>query len=485
MSLFGRAPVPRAVIAALASSLLVAAPALPRATAQIEPTAAPSPESVAESAEASPSGPRRYSLGELLALAESRYPGLDAADASIEAAEARLREARTSPFMQFQLDLGAAIVPSASGTPTFTPNGQLGNLSSWGPAASVNVSGAIPLFTFGKIRETWTMAEAGISAAEHARGRTRLQLRYDLRRAYFGLSFALDVLQMISEGEGRLAQALESFDERIEDGDADLEPMDRYRLAAALAELRARRSQAELARTAALAALSAVTGLDDVAIADCPLEAVASEVPAAEALRDGIVRPELAMLAAARIARAAEVSLHRARYFPDLVLAANAGFSVAPGVTDISNPFIQDRANNRSLGFGIGARWSLDFGGTRHRVVRARAQLAELDAQIDEARIGAELEVDLARARLVDADARLAAWSEGERETRRWFVSAAQGAQVGTVEPKALVDAVKAYFAARLARLEATLDHDVQLAQLERITGHPLVEDATWEPTCE
>jgi len=450
-----------------------------------EDAAPPTPEETAAESLPTEATPRAHSLADLIALAESRYPGLDAADASIDAAEARLREARTSPFMQFQLELGAAMIPDSQGTPIYTPNGQLGNLRNWGPSASVQFSGALPLYTFGKIRETWNMAEAGISAAEHARERSRLQLRYDLRRAYYGLSFALDVLQMISEGEGKLANALESFDERIEEGDSDLEPMDRYRLAAALAELRARKSQAQLAEAGARAALLAMTGLETVTIADCPLEAVAATVADADALSRSANRPELAMLRDARDVRAAEVSLHRARFYPDLVLAMSFAYSVAPGATDITNPYVQDRANNRGLGVGIGARWSLDFGGTRQRVQRARAQLAEIDAQIEEASLGASLEVSLARARLTDADSRLAAWTEGERQTRQWFVAAVQGHQVGAVEPKALVDAVKAYFAARFARLEATLDHDVQLAQLERIMGVPVVEDAAWEPRCE
>jgi outer membrane protein TolC len=450
---------------------------------ELDPRGAASTVDIASDAPA----PRTYrTLTELLAIADGRYPGLAAGDAAIEAAEARLEEARVSPFMQFQLDLGATVVPNAAGTPIYTSSGQLGDLSSWGPAASVQFAGAVPLYTFGKIRATWAAAEAGIGAAERGRERTRAQLHFDLRRSYFGLSFALDVLQMISEGEGKLAQALASFDARVEEDDAEVEPMDRYRLAAALAEVRARKSQAELAAASALAALTTMTGLDSVSIADCPSEAVGAEVEDGDALADAVgVRPELRMLEAARDARRAEVALHRARYYPDLVLAFSAAYSTAPGVTDISNPFIADRANNRNLGFGLGVRWSLDFLGNRRRVVRARAQVAEIEAQLQEATLGAELEIRVARERLADSDRRISAWGDGERQTRQWFVAAAQGYQVGTVEPRALVEALKAYFAARLSRLEAVLDHNVALSQLERFSGRELVTPGAWEPTCE
>ena len=47
---------------------------------------------------------------------------------------------------------------------------------------------------------------------------------------------ALDVLQMISEGEGPLRRAVETADERLET-EEDADPMDSYRLIAALSEV--------------------------------------------------------------------------------------------------------------------------------------------------------------------------------------------------------------------------------------------------------
>lgn len=474
---------PLPILVALAAPLV----ATRVVNAQDEPALDPVDAAATVDLSEEPPARTHRTLAELLAIADARYPGLAAGDAAIEAAEARLEEAHSSPFMQFTAEFGASVVPSASGTPVYTNSGQIGNLSSWGPAASVGVSGAIPLYTFGKIRATWDAAGAGIHAAERGRDRTRAQLHFDLRRAYYGLTFALDVLQMISEGEGKLASAVAALDQRIEDGDdEDLDPMDRYRLAAALAEVRGRKSQAQLAAASAMAALTTITGLDEVAIADCPIEVVQADLGDVDALADAAAdRPEIQMLEAARQARQAEVSLHRARYFPDLVIALSALYTTAPGVTDVVNPFVQDRANNRGLGFGLAARWSLDFIGNARRVHRARAQLAETEAQIEEATLGAELEIRVARERLDDARRRVAAWGAGESQTRQWFVSAAQGYQVGTVEARALVESLKAYFTARLSRLEATLDHNVALAQIERFTGRELVAPDAWEPRCE
>lgn len=470
------------------AATIAAAMAATSAIAQPEATelAAVSPAEVAASSDSAEATLAAISLADLVALAQRNYPGIAAANAGVDAAEARVREAHASPFMQFTLELGAAVVPDAQGTPIYTPNGQLGNLSAWGPAGSVSFSGGIPLFTFGKLREAWRAAEAGVTAAERGEDRARMQVAFDVRRAYYGLSFALDVLQMISEGESKLESAVDRFDERIEEGDTDLDPMERYRMAAALAEVRARHSQATYAEQAARRALEALTGLPSVTIADCPSDAIAIALPETEALAESsTARPELGMLAAARQARAADLRIHRARYYPDLVLGLSALYTAAPGVTDIANPFVQDRANNRGLGFGLAARWSLDFAGNRQRVLGARARLTEIDAQLAEATLGTRLEVRVARERLDDADRRLRAFLEGERQTRQWFVASVQGYQVGTVEPRQLVDALKAYFTARYSRLEAVFDHNLALAQLARISGVELAPPDAWEPRCE
>ena len=124
-------------------------------------------------------------------------------------------------------------------------------------------------------------------------------------------------------------------------------------------------------------------------------------------------------------------------------------------MTNITNPFISDRANTQSLGAALVMRWNLDFVGGYHRTRRSEAQLAQLQAQDQQARDGVRLEVIATYEQLRDADRREVAWAQGERQTRSWFVAAGQAYQVGTSEPRELVDAMKAYFTNRFNHLEA------------------------------
>ena len=183
-------------------------------------------------------------------------------------------------------------------------------------------------------------------------------------------------------------------------------------------------------------------------------------------------------------ARRAELNIHRARFFPDLALALRASYSWGPGVTDIRNPFIRDAANTQSLGAALVMQWELDFAGSLFRTRRAQAQVAQLEALDEQARDGIRLEVIATYEQLREADRREVAWARGERQTRSWFVAAGQAYQVGTIEPRELVDAMKSYFTARFNHLEALREFNTAAASLERVTGAQLVPPDAWEQRC-
>lgn len=426
-----------------------------------------------------------HDLASLTRHAESSYPRLEADAAAVDAAEARLREARTSPWFQFTGTAAFTVAPGARGTPIYSDDDELPLGNRWHPAGRLRVEGALPLYTFGKLRAARDAAGAGVRAAELGRERTLSKLRHDVRRAYYALQLSLDIRQMIQEGEGKLTRAVEELDERLEDGDPDVDEQDRFRLVAAVAEVNARSSEAQRLEDSSRAALRALTGLGRFRVPECPLAPVEVDLDElAHYLGQVDERPETGMLEALLEARRAGVSAARAGYFPDLGLVLRASRSWHGGQTDQDNPFIQDD-NYASLGFALVARWSLDVAGNVHRTRRAEAQLAEARAQAEEARRGMALEIELAYHRVVDARRREEAWAVGERETRRWFISAAQGFQIGAVEPKDLVDAVKAYFLARFNHLQAVAEYNTALATLERDTGAELLPVDRWEVRCE
>ncbi len=439
------------------------------------------------SAEEAPNTRTHY-LDEYTAAAIQHYPSLRAAKADIAVAHARLNEAKLSPFFQFRGNVSFFVRPGAQGTPVFSPDSQLPLSNRWGPGVELGAEGGIPIYTFGKYRAGKTAARAGIKAAEEERAATLNQVIYDVRRAYFGTQLSLDLQSMVSEGKGKLTTAVNKLEARLNADDPRVKQTDYWRLLSTLSEIESRESEALRLEASARAALEILSGIRPAIVPECRLEPVQSEVLALSEHLDRALanRPEVEQLKAAKSARDANLVVKRAGYLPDIILALAATFATTPIVTDINNPFIIDRGNFRGAFAGLVARWELDFAGTNARVKAAKAEIESLKAKTEEAHKGIELEVTAIFEHLQDAKRRMNSWARAERETRKWFVSAGQGYEVGTMSAKDLEDSIEGYFTARSKHLIAIAEYNLAIAGLEQATGMPLVEPAGWRPPgCE
>ena len=430
-------------------------------------------------------GPPVYDLGQLIRAAEKGYPGVRAAEARIRAARAQLDEAWVSPYFQSVVTAGFTLAPEARGSPIFSPDAQVPISNPWQPVVLFNFEGAIPLWTFGKLGAAREAARAGIRAQESDRNRVRNQLLYDVRRAYFSLQLALDVQQMLHEGVPQLERAIERTEDRLAQGDPEVEEIDRFRLSTALAEVRARQAQVVHLERSSRAALQILTGVRVFRVPDCPIEVVDTNLrPLDTYLRSASSdRPEVRMLEAAQRAREASLDFARAGFWPDIALTYRFAISYAPGITDQTNPFIIDPANYMNIGAGIALRWSLDFWGNAYRVDRESALVDDVRARFEEARRGMELEVTDAYETVVEAQAREEAYRRGTRDARAWLITAAQASDVGAGDANELVDAVRAYFTARFSHLQAIADMNTALANLERTAAMRVTE--RWEQDCD
>jgi outer membrane protein TolC len=293
---------------------------------------------------------------------------------------------------------------------------------------------------------------------------------------------------MLSDGKGKLARAVEKLDARLQADDPEVKQTDYWRLLSTLSEIESRESEALELEASARAALEILSGIEPAVVPECPLEPVQSEVlELSEHLDRALAnRPEVEQLKAARSAKEANLVVQRAGYLPDILLALAANFGATPIVTDINNPFIIDRGNYRGAFAGLVARWQLDFAGTKARVKAAKAEIQSLKAKTAEAHKGIELEVTALFEKLQDAKRRMNSWARAERETRKWFISAGQGYDVGTMSAKDLQDAIEGYFNARAKHLMAVAEYNLAVAGLEQATGVPLVDPKGWRaPGCD
>ncbi len=431
-----------------------------------------------EGAASRPPAKHKYSLAECLALAERNHPNLWAARARTEAAVAQAEETRYLPYSQFSSTITTGVIPHIGGTPYFgsTPFSQLNTTFTSGlnPFLRVEINGAIPLYTFGKIDAGNRAAEANVRVQTWDYEKFRNQARADVRRAYFGLSAARDGLYVLNDVSSKLDKAIDDMKKKIESSAPGVDEIDLYRLEGARDELRVRFGDTRKGESQALAGLRFLTGVQtDFDIVDEPLErpdvTIGPLVRYLTAAR--LYRPEINMARAGLEARSALLDYQRARLFPDVGLGLSASYAVAPSATQQTAAWLGDSFNRFGYGAAIGIRWNLDLLAQGARIRGAEAQLEETQALNRFALGGISVEVESQYAVVLEAKNREETFARTEHRAKGWIKMVQDGIDLGTREERQLLEPLRAYVSARASHVQALLDLHFALSELARVTG--------------
>lgn len=452
------------LVAAFALSLATLA-GLP-AAAQDEGADAPAP------APAGPRSPKRtYDLRRCLELADRNHPNILVARAKLSQVRAQLDEAHYAPFSQWKFTGGVALAPTVRGNNVYSPNTDVSLTSSLGVAWRAGVDGVVPLWTFGKITNLWSAAEANVRVNAAGLEKERDIVRLDVRKAYFGLQLARDARALLGDVRGPLKRAVERLEEQVDAEEAD--PIDLLKIQTFTAELDVREAEADKYIAVARAGLRFYTGVPDLDIPDEPIRPpkhklghLSRYLTAAK-----LYRPEIVQARAGMAAREAQVRLARAQLFPDIGLGLQAGLSAAPEVADQLNPFTSDPGNYFHYGAALVMQWKLDLLPQSARIRFAEAQLEEITATQRYALGGVATEVETAYAEVIEMQRKLDAYSKAVKYARRWMVMVQQGIDVGTSAEKDLMEPARSYATNRYSQLNATMELDMAMSRLARATG--------------
>ncbi|HEY3593366.1 MAG TPA: TolC family protein, partial [Polyangiaceae bacterium] len=242
---------------ARAAAVFAAVLTLEVATVLAQGTPPPAPPKLVREAPPPPAKPGA-TLARCLELAERNHPNVWAARARLDHMRGELKEAYYTPYSQFTVTGGVGLAPSVHGNDLYSPNTDVSLSSNMGIGWRIGIEGVVPLWTFGKISNLWDAAEAQIKVGEGDVAKQKLQVRMDVRRAYFGLKLARESLVLLEDAVSRVDQAVSHLDQAIADGNAD--EIDSYKLKTFRFELDGRRAEAHRYEGIALASLQFLTG---------------------------------------------------------------------------------------------------------------------------------------------------------------------------------------------------------------------------------
>ena len=443
---------------------------------------------------------KKMSLPELLELARQASPGMQAAAMATEAMEAQVSEARRNWLPQG--DLLSILAPSPNiqcqrydttmdsmGMPVLTYTRDVTNCVSTtnGEARITDVSWTKfftrtevklvqPVWDFGKISAGVAAARAGVGVSQEREHAARADVEQNVRKAYWGLKLAREVLDMLDTGSGYVDDGQNKLEKDLEKGTGTASVTDKLRMRTVRAEVDARILEAKRGQGLARDGLRVLLGPQAPAEVDvdeddfAPLEVKDHPVTYYEDLaRYG--RPEARLLDYAVKAKSALADLERRKEYPDLVLIGTAAFARAQTVDDPQNAFVSHYFNSTTAGVAAALRMQLDLGPRLARATRTSAEAAEIGFRRTEALGGIDLEVRKAYGELTEAAERLKALQKGEKAAKSWMSAVVQNFAVGLSEARDLTDALLAFFNMRFRYLQAIYDYNIAVASLTRATG--------------
>lgn len=416
-------------------------------------------------------------------------------DARVEEAEAELRrlqalqrQAHWAWFPKFETVVGVGgPTPEArndglGGPPTTeaTLEGDW-NFGQLGVTFRAEINALLPLYTFGKLSALEKAGDQGPIIGAALRERARDEAGFQAAQAFYGYQLARSGLVQLEDTAKRLEDASKRINELLAEESEQVSKMDTYKVNFFRQMVAARRGEAQQGQLLALEALRLLSGAKPgeplkVAEVELPLEEEEAFTPPkleqALAVADQH-RPELGAIQAGITAREQEVLIRERAYYPDLGLIGFAKFAYTSNATPQRTPFAYDPYNEASAGIGLAARGTFDIPMKNAQADQARAELDKLKAQQRLLHSAIRLEVTKVHGELLAALERARAFTEAEKNAKRWATAAYAAFDLGTGDTRELVDAFTSLAQASAEKAKSWHDVRVGIAALERVTGTP------------
>ncbi|MCK6546905.1 TolC family protein [Myxococcota bacterium] len=418
-------------------------------------------------------GPLDLEATRALAVARSDEVAIKRAELlAADADRALASAARWLPSASATFTTGPA--PEARGTILESDNTNR-SLAGLGPFVRVDVTAVQPLWTWGQLDAARNAAEAGVAARTAlVRDATRT-IEQRVRQLYFTISLTNRLLKIAGEVESALDQVDEKIAESLAKGDGEIKQEDKFRVAIFRSDVALKRADGEKALSLARAGIAAMLAIDvaRLQLAEEPLPPVSGDVPELDVViaRALELRPDLAALDQALVAKRAQADAVRAATLPQLFLAGQLTYSRAWNRDIQDNPWIGDPFNTFSVGAVIGLRQNLAIPMMLAQVDKTDAELATLTRQREGLARLVRFEVAQAHAELVAAAKKAKATKASLTAGKGWFRSAQLDFGMNVTDARSLLDAYAGYVKTQLDSAQASYEFLVARGRLDQVTG--------------
>lgn len=335
---------------------------------------------------------------------------------------------------------------------------------------------AQPLYTFGKLSNRKEAASRGIRAKELKLVERKNEIVLRVKELYYALILARAGMDAADEADSFFDDARRRINRLLELGSTNVLESDLYRVDAYRANTAKSRAEAEKGVKVAYFVLKSLIylppGTDfEPAEKVLPLkEESLSELESyiQKAYGD---RPEFKQLDEALAAQESLVRAVESDRYPSFFVALEGSLAGAPGRETLRNAYISDEFNHTNIGVVAGVKWNFDFGISKAKVDKEKAEYGRLHYTKASAKLNIPIQVAQYYQDVREWKVAVDSYKKGATASRKWVVAALTSFDMGVGTADDMLRGIEKYGENQGKYLEAIFNYNLSLAQLEYSVG--------------
>lgn len=420
------------------------------------------------------------SLPEIIQMAISKSPEVGEIQSEIAGTRSDLDQVKAAYYPQ--LESRALVGPVEDAKEPLIMNGRITDPSPSLSASSIGVFGRLdltatqPLYTFGKLSNRKEAASRGVRAKEFQVAERKGQIVLRVKELYYGLILALGGLSAANEAGDFFDEAGRRMKRLLELGSSNVKESDLHQVDAYRADTLRFQAEAEKGVKVTYFALKSMIQLPahvEFEPAEKTLPTKREDLAALESYLKSALdqRPEFRQLAEALAAQESQVKAATSDRYPSFFAAVQGSLAGAPGRETLYNRYIPDEFNHAYVGVVAGVKWNFDFGISRAKVDKMRAEYDKLVHTKALAEMNIPIQVAKSYQEHLEWKAAAESYRKAATASRKWILAAMADFDMGVGTAFDMLNAIDKYGHNQGRYLEALFRYNLSWGELQYAVG--------------
>jgi outer membrane protein TolC len=352
-------------------------------------------------------------------------------------------------------------------------NGKKGNYlgysneNTWGAEWIASIEAKIPLYLWGREDNLKTAASLNGDINQLDVTKKQNEIIFKVKEAYYGLQYALSLLDFVKETENDLADAIKIIEEK-KGKKEDLLRLEVFRY-----QVEEKRIEVEKSVRIATMGLGFYIGLKEYKIEREWIEFEERELKSLDSYNDLLLNnyPDLKKVSKGIVAKTNLLENEKKSNLPTFGAILKYDYAQTNQRTAQNNPFIVDPYNHSDVAVGVGLTWDLDFGVKKSKADKLNFEIMELKSKEHFAKSGLSTLLTKAYYELEANEKKSRALAKAYKSSKKWLSNIQTSVGLGLSPAKDIIDAYTTRALVYKDYYESIYNHHLAWGHLSEAVG--------------